>query len=59
MGCFLKDLQELVEEIKQFEMCFGWSFSGICMQYVEFDVVVVKVGDEYVVQINDDGMLCL
>ncbi|MEM1247902.1 MAG: RNA polymerase factor sigma-54 [Acidobacteriota bacterium] len=56
MGCPLKDLQEPVEEIKQLETRPGRSFSGNRTQYVEPDVAVAKVGDEYVVQINDDGM---
>lgn len=56
MGCPLKELQEPVEEIKQLETRPGRQFSGTRTQYVEPDVAVAKVGDEYVVQINDDGM---
>ncbi len=56
LGCPLRDLEEPVEQVKQLETRPGRQFGGDRALYVEPDVAVVKVGDEYVVQLNDDGM---
>ena len=56
IGCPLKDLEEPVEQIKALDTRPGRRFGGARTHYVEPDVAVVRVGDEYVIQINDDGM---
>ena len=55
-GMALKELEEPVELIRTLETRPGRQFSGERAQYVEPDVAVVKVGDQYVIQLNDDGM---
>ncbi|REJ82105.1 MAG: RNA polymerase sigma-54 factor [Acidobacteria bacterium] len=56
MGRPLADLEEPFERIKRLDTRPGRRFGGSGPQYVEPDVAVVKVGGEYVIQINDDGM---
>ncbi|MEM8963817.1 MAG: RNA polymerase factor sigma-54 [Acidobacteriota bacterium] len=52
----LADLQPVVEEIRHLETRPGRGFDTERTYYVEPDVQVVKVGEEYVVQLNDDGL---
>jgi RNA polymerase sigma-54 factor len=52
----LETLEAPVERIKQLEIRPGRRFGGEGAQYVEPDVMVVKVGAEYVIQLNDDGL---
>jgi RNA polymerase sigma-54 factor len=55
-GVPLADLEPVIERIKRLETRPGRAFSNDRPHYVEPDVYVVKVGDDYVVQINDDGL---
>jgi len=52
----LADLEPVVEQIKLLETRPGRKFDSHRTHYVEPDVVVRKVGDEYVIQLNDDGL---
>jgi len=52
----LADLEPVIESIRGLETRPGRAFSNDRPYYVEPDVYVVKVGDDYVVQINDDGL---
>jgi RNA polymerase sigma-54 factor len=45
-----------VEAIRTLEIRPGRRYSRDETQYVEPDVAVIKVGDEYVIQLNDDGL---
>ncbi|MCB1054076.1 MAG: RNA polymerase factor sigma-54 [Acidobacteria bacterium] len=56
LGVDLHDLQPAVELIKTLDPRPGRRFTSDRPQYIEPDVAVVKVGGEYVVQVNDDGM---
>ena len=56
MGVPLKELEQPVEMIKTLETRPGRKFSAERTQYVEPDVYVVKVGEEFVIQLNDDGL---
>ena len=56
LGCPLADLEPVIEHIKTLETRPGRKFSTDRTQYVEPDVVILKVGDDYVIQLNDDGM---
>jgi len=55
-GLPLSDLEPVVRTIQELETRPGREFSYDRPHYVEPDVVVTKVGDEYVIQLNDDGM---
>jgi RNA polymerase sigma-54 factor len=52
----LAELEEPVRLIRTLETRPGRRYGGQRAQYVEPDVVVVKVGDQYVIQLNDDGL---
>jgi RNA polymerase sigma-54 factor len=56
LGCQLEELEPVIERIKALETRPGRKFSSERTQYVEPDVVILKVGDDYVIQLNDDGM---
>lgn len=56
LGVPLHDLEPAVERIKQLETRPGRAFNTERAHYIEPDVYVRKVGDEWVIQINDDGM---
>lgn len=56
LGIALSDLEPAVELIKTLELRPGLKFSADRTQYIEPDVYVKKIGDEYVIQLNDDGM---
>jgi RNA polymerase sigma-54 factor len=56
LGIELADLEPVVEAIKMLETRPGREFNPEKAQYVEPDVHVIKVSDEYVIQLNDDGM---
>ena len=56
LGVPLKDLEQVVETLRTLETRPGRRFNNDKTQYVEPDVHVVKVADEYVIQLNDDGM---
>jgi len=52
----LRDLEPVVEAIRGLETRPGRQFSTERTFYVEPDVVIAKVGEEYVIQLNDDGL---
>ncbi|MGD2114675.1 MAG: RNA polymerase factor sigma-54 [Acidobacteriota bacterium] len=56
IGVPLHDLEPAVERIKNLETRPGRGFNTERAHYIEPDVYVRKVGDEWVIQINDDGM---
>jgi len=56
LGVPLHDLEPAVERIKQLETRPGRAFNTERAHYIEPDVYVRRVGDEWVIQINDDGM---
>ena len=56
LGVPLPKLKPVVELIGSLETRPGREFSSEQAQYVEPDVHVVKVGEEYVVQLNDNGL---
>ncbi len=56
LGVKLKELEPVIEQIKDLETRPGRKFDTDRTHYVEPDVYVVKVGDEYVIQLNEDGL---
>ena len=52
----LAQLEAPVEEIKALEVRPGRRFSNDRVEYVEPDVVAVKTGGEWAIQLNDDGL---
>jgi len=56
LGCELAELEEAVELIKTLETHPGRKFSTDRPHYIEPDVFVRRVSDEYVIQLNDDGL---
>jgi RNA polymerase sigma-54 factor len=56
MGAELHELEPAVERIKTLETRPGRGFATDRTHYIEPDVYVRKVGQDWVIQINDDGM---
>ena len=56
IGVPLQSLKEPAERIAQLETRPGRRYGGERTHYVEPDVHIVKVGDRFVVQVNDDGL---
>jgi RNA polymerase sigma-54 factor len=56
LGIDLKTLEGIVEVIKHLDPKPGRKYSSERAIYVEPDVYVHKVGDEYVIVLNEDGM---
>ncbi len=56
LGIELADLEPAVELIRGLETQPGRKFSTERAHYIEPDVFVRRVGDEYVIQLNDDGL---
>lgn len=56
LGIDLKTLESVVELIKHLDPKPGRKYSNERAIYVEPDVYVHKVGDEYVIVLNEDGM---
>jgi RNA polymerase sigma-54 factor len=56
LGCELAELEEAVELVKTLETHPGRKFSTDRPHYIEPDVFVRRVGEEYVIQLNDDGL---
>jgi RNA polymerase sigma-54 factor len=52
----MKELEQIVEVIKHLDPKPGRKYSNDRAIYVEPDVYVHKVGDEYVIMLNEDGM---
>jgi RNA polymerase sigma-54 factor len=56
LGVSLADLEPVIEEIKTLQTRPGRKFTNDRTHYIEPDVYVIRVGDEYVIQLNDDGL---
>ncbi len=56
LGIDLAELEDAVELIRTLETNPGRKFSTERPHYIEPDVFVRRVGDEYVIQLNDDGL---
>lgn len=56
LGVELPELEEALEIVRTLETHPGRRFSTDRPHYIEPDVFVRRVGDEYVIQLNDDGM---
>ncbi len=56
LGVELHTLEPAVERIKNLETRPGRGYNTERAHYIEPDVYVRRVGDEWVIQINDDGM---
>jgi RNA polymerase sigma-54 factor len=56
LGVELAELEEEVELVRTLETHPGRRFSTDRPHYIEPDVFVRRVGDEYVIQLNDDGL---
>jgi RNA polymerase sigma-54 factor len=52
----LSELEEALEVVKTLETHPGRRFSTDRPHYIEPDVFVRRVGDEYIIQLNDDGL---
>jgi RNA polymerase sigma-54 factor len=56
LGVELATLEEAVDLVRTLETHPGRKFSTERPHYIEPDVFVRKVGDDYVIQLNDDGL---
>ncbi len=56
LGVPLPELEPAVERIRLLETRPGRQYTNDRTHYIEPDVHVVRVGDEYVIQLNDDGL---
>jgi RNA polymerase sigma-54 factor len=56
LGVEMSQLQVVFEVVKNLEPKPGRRFSSERTIYVEPDVAVRKIGDEYVIQLNEDGL---
>ena len=56
LGVELAELEQEVELVRTLETHPGRQFSTDRPHYIEPDVFVRRVGDEYVIQLNDDGL---
>jgi RNA polymerase sigma-54 factor len=56
LGVELPELEEALELIRTLETQPGRQFSTERAHYIEPDVFVRRVSDEYVIQLNDDGL---
>src|ERR1700761_6332578 len=56
LGIDLAELEEAVDLIRTLETNPGRKFSTERPHYIEPDVFVRRVGDDYVIQLNDDGL---
>jgi RNA polymerase sigma-54 factor len=56
LGVGMSELQAVLEIIKNLEPKPGRKYSSERTIYVEPDVAVRKIGDEYVIQLNEDGL---
>lgn len=55
-GVPLAEIEPVVDTIRALETHPGRRFGNERAHYVEPDVVIIKVGDEWVIQLNDDGL---
>jgi RNA polymerase sigma-54 factor len=56
LGIPLPELEPAIERIKALETRPGRQYTNERAHYIEPDVHVIKVGDDYVIQLNDDGL---
>jgi RNA polymerase sigma-54 factor len=56
LGIELAELEQAVELVRTLETHPGRKFSTDRPHYIEPDVFVRRVGEEYVIQLNDDGL---
>jgi len=56
IGLTLAELEPVIERIRGLQTRPGRAFDNERPLYVEPDVHVIKVGDDYVIQLNDDGL---
>jgi RNA polymerase sigma-54 factor len=56
LDCDFDDILEAVKIIRQLEPKPGRPFAGERTQYIAPDIYVQKVGDEFVITLNDDGL---
>ncbi|HVR42518.1 MAG TPA: RNA polymerase factor sigma-54 [Thermoanaerobaculia bacterium] len=56
LGIELKQLEGVIEVIKSLDPKPGRKYSNERAIYVEPDVYIHKIGDEYIIQLNEDGM---
>ncbi len=56
LGVELAELEPVVDSIRALETRPGRKFNSERTHYVEPDVYVSKIGGEYVIQLNDDGL---
>lgn len=56
LGISMKELEQVIEVIKRLDPKPGCRYDDDRVVYVQPDVYVHKVGTDYVIQINDDGM---
>jgi len=56
LGVTLANLEPVIEDIKTLQTRPGRKFTNDRTHYIEPDVYVLKVGDDYVIQLNDDGL---
>ena len=52
----MDELGEALKRLESLEPKPGRPFGGQEAQYITPDIYVIKVGDEYVIQLNDDGL---
>jgi RNA polymerase sigma-54 factor len=56
LGVPLPELEPAIDRIKALETRPGRRYTNERAHYIEPDVYVIKVGDDYVIQLNDDGL---
>jgi RNA polymerase sigma-54 factor len=56
LGCELDDISRALDTIRRFSPKPGEKFSSGKPMYIQPDVYIYKVGDEYQISVNDDGM---
>ena len=56
LGVELHELEPAVERVKNLETRPGRKFGTERAHYVEPDVAVIKIGEDYIIQLNDDGL---
>lgn len=56
MGCEYEDISAAMEVIRHFSPKPGEKYGADAPVYVQPDVYIFKVGDEYQIQLNDDGL---
>jgi len=56
LGCSLEEVGRYLDIIRQLDPRPGLKYNNVSSQYVVPDIHVVKVDDEYVVVLNEDGL---